>query len=89
MMGRAELQERIRVARIIAEDAEADAAGLDGQPFTGYAVATAMGHHLAQTHRLAVMVAELYEERLAEHELLMDQAPPLPDPGPPETITRP
>lgn len=66
MMTLAQLEERIRVARMIVDDAEADAKALDGKPFTGRAVAEAMGEHLAQTQALARLVVELYEDRADE-----------------------
>lgn len=56
ILSAAELRRR---ALLVAADAEADVAKMDGQPFTGHTVATNLGYVRAQIHALGSIIAEL------------------------------
>lgn len=83
-----QIEERARIAKLIAEDAEADAAALDGQPFTGAVVAREMGEQLAMIHRLAMMVADLYDDQAGGLRSARDAMTHPPEP-PVDVIERP
>lgn len=76
MMTLEQLRERIRILETIAADAEADVLAFEGKPFTGRTMAEYFGLVEAAIQALAKLVTELYREREAELELLLDQAPP-------------
>ena len=56
-----DIERQLRTLHLIASDMEADVKAMDGKPFDGRAVATALGQIMAATQALANVVAKHIE----------------------------
>ena len=61
-MDDAKRKRMIEVLGMVAQYAESDAMGLDGQPFNGRTMATQFGHVFASIKTLAEIVKEVLED---------------------------
>jgi hypothetical protein len=65
MIQKEKAEEMVKTLKMIADDAEKDAAAFDGKPFTGKTVGTYFGNHGASIAALAGIITEVIK---SDHE---------------------